>query len=270
MLKLVYIYIEKFRGIEMSSLNLSSEVRFSYCGGRISIQRTSNVMPSSFYSVSSAPKSNVVSVSALVGKNGSGKTTIAAFIELFLAGYSDMPHFVLALQDETGNHDSQSDERIEGPRYLVYCNFPEGNKLDVSGVDGACDIRYWKDRYSFPEGQRVDNIFDFIYYSPYFSTERVIGLSYGRAIAMREIGDTQHAETVDAIAHDIAEPRRYMWDLSQTGVVWDSNNRKVSSNGCLWEVATEERVRIFEFLHEVMKRHTDVLESQFASFLKCP
>ena len=80
-MKLLYLYIENYGCIKDQEFNFDSEMQFHYDSKKtppLSIVRQ-DLLPKNFWG-----DGNVKSVSAIVGNNGAGKTTIARFIVDFL------------------------------------------------------------------------------------------------------------------------------------------------------------------------------------------
>lgn len=84
-MKLLYLYVENFRGLKKVEFNLDSNERFNYDGRSIKYSR-SNVIKRWFFSIGGSCRS-VESVSAIVGENGSGKTSFATLLNyIFVLG----------------------------------------------------------------------------------------------------------------------------------------------------------------------------------------
>ncbi len=86
-MKLIYLYVKKFKVFSNREFRLDSEFEIHYetNNGRLTIQRRAGLKPDFWFLGVSPTKSPVVeSVSAIVGENGSGKTTFAQILlELF-------------------------------------------------------------------------------------------------------------------------------------------------------------------------------------------
>ena len=84
-MKLLYLYVEDFRGLKNVEFNLDSNERFHYDGHSLKYLRSS-VIKEGFFSIGGACRS-VESVSAIVGENGSGKTSFATLLNyIFVLG----------------------------------------------------------------------------------------------------------------------------------------------------------------------------------------
>src|SRR5690554_214708 len=78
---LKYIWIKKYKNLEEIGFNLNSgaEEVFDYVDGRVLITETRAKLPRNFYN------KNIKGVTAIVGKNGSGKTNFSEFLNYNLA-----------------------------------------------------------------------------------------------------------------------------------------------------------------------------------------
>lgn len=84
-MRLLYIYIEEFRTLHKLELNFDSNMRFNYRDGVLTCDGF-DALPPNFFSIDK-DKNVVDSVSAVVGDNGSGKTSIAALLNyMFVLG----------------------------------------------------------------------------------------------------------------------------------------------------------------------------------------
>lgn len=78
-MKLLYAYIREYNVLKNEQINFDSSLQFKYTKNRELIARSVTALPESFFSVG-AKKGSVDSVSIVVGKNGTGKTTLASFL----------------------------------------------------------------------------------------------------------------------------------------------------------------------------------------------
>lgn len=150
-MKLVYLYTKIGRNQGESEINLDSNVRFSFNGDYLKVSHR-RAFPDGFFSTQERCSSVVESVSAIVGENGSGKTSIARYVAEIIAGKASTRKFIAIF-------------RIDG-RYVAVYNDKYFDERIFSYVE---DILPRNCRYTKAE-------FDasFIYLSPHFSIEPVI------------------------------------------------------------------------------------------------
>ena len=78
---LKYIWIKKYKNLEKIGFNLNSgaEEVFDYVDGKLLITEIKEHLPPDFYA------KNIKGITAIVGKNGSGKTNFSEFLNYNLA-----------------------------------------------------------------------------------------------------------------------------------------------------------------------------------------
>lgn len=166
---LKYIWIKKYKNLEKIGFNLNSgaEEVFDYVDGRLLITKARSKLPSNFYG------NNIKGITAIVGKNGSGKTNFSEFLIYNLAHatngslsiYSDGNGIVVLDQKifiRTEIPLINEDELIaKGYEIIRFKNAP----LD----DGLGDEFHW---YSMERNK-------YIYYNPNFDF-RDLGMGAGR------------------------------------------------------------------------------------------
>ena len=179
-MKLLYLYIRDYGILKDIEFNFDSEYRFHFdkdtrelTGGE-----TESALPKNFFSINKKGNDRVVeSISAIVGNNGAGKTSIANFL------------------DELGKHDG----------IIIYM---KGNELYL------CIISHGKGTmviYDMAAFNRIDlgelkKDFKIIYCSNAFSTQNVclrqddnfIDLSTSNLLRDGYFRDKDHEQTVDA------------------------------------------------------------------------
>ena len=82
-MKLLYLYIEEYGLLKNTEFNFDSEYRFHYNNKNNELigGKTEDPLPDDFFSIDKTSKSRVVeSISALIGDNGAGKTTVARLL----------------------------------------------------------------------------------------------------------------------------------------------------------------------------------------------
>lgn len=153
-MKFLYLYVEDFRSLKKIEFNLDSNERFHY-DGRALHYGHSAVLKDGFFSVDGSIKS-VESVSAIVGENGSGKTSVATLLNyIFVLG---RPY----------------------PKYICVCKI-NGKYIAFENLENTPDDRQIKsvlgDRWDFrSKTMHCDTEgcpFEVLYYSPFLHTRFV-------------------------------------------------------------------------------------------------
>lgn len=97
-MQLLYLYIDDFRTHKAREFNFDSNYRFSIENRQLRLTRK-HVVPRKFFRVEEAAASHVDAVSAIIGENGTGKTSVAAFLNEALAnGIEKSRKFVCVLK----------------------------------------------------------------------------------------------------------------------------------------------------------------------------
>ncbi|MFZ4400747.1 MAG: AAA family ATPase [Bacteroidales bacterium] len=80
-MELLYVWIKQFKGINELGLNFSNKYYFNYIENekKVSINQRSNYIPSFF-------GANISNLTAIVGENGTGKTTILRYLIEYISG----------------------------------------------------------------------------------------------------------------------------------------------------------------------------------------
>ncbi len=153
-MKLIYLYIVKYRTLESVELNFDSNIRFKFESGKLGC-KVSKVLEDGFFGVvkKKSKRGVVESISAIVGENGSGKTSVSSLLNrIFMKGREDL-RFIYVLQ-------SRSSERCE-----YYCFDNMQKRVDDDGVTDSID-GIWHHNW-FENGEVSAPPMDVIYYSPY-------------------------------------------------------------------------------------------------------
>lgn len=166
-MRLLYLYVEGFGVFKNGhpvEMNFTSDYRFmlSNVDGvkELVCQRSDTLLPDYFFSLDGTD-SGVEEVSVVVGENGSGKTTLARLLQRVRMVDAERIRFVMVLEG--------SEESSRGWHCLSTI---QGLKLPTGPTP--------KDGYSYVEGvmngvvnieDRLKGLFDFVYYSPYATTE---------------------------------------------------------------------------------------------------
>lgn len=91
-MKFLYLYVENFRSLKNVEFNLDSNERFHYDGEALHYEHA-DVLKEGFFSVGGSIKS-VESVSAIVGENGSGKTSFATMLNYIFVLERPYPRYI--------------------------------------------------------------------------------------------------------------------------------------------------------------------------------
>jgi len=164
-MRLLYFYIKNYRLLKDKSLNFDSWHRFEYEAGCLSCVRDVSTEAKDFFSFPGLGLGVVDSVSAIIGDNGSGKTTIARAIACLIRGNPELGDFVAVLSLRTiGESKKEHLEvyyRLDGVDELKFVNFncPDEYKYNMGDVN-----------VSFSLNQKLR----LVYYSPLFTTERTM------------------------------------------------------------------------------------------------
>ena len=159
-MKLIYLYIKKYKCFVDQEFNFDSNRRFNYDRKqKILNQEEKKILPLDFfYSINQEKESNnqqkerpVTSISAIIGDNGSGKTTLAYFIGEELLQKNSNEKYVVVYEDE--NKELQIYSTIEG----VKCN-------NYTIQDPKTDLIFG----IIP--------FKFLYFSPFFTSEHYLNI----------------------------------------------------------------------------------------------
>lgn len=158
-MRLAYVYLKSYGHVRNQEINLDPDWRFSFDGNELTAVRQMGVPPH-FFSLLPDGNEVVESVSALVGENGAGKTSIARFLSEFLSGTSASRDFMVIVF-------------FDG-QYFAFYNFydirktgfgrqfdliPESNRFDLSERDNQ--LSTWRD--SVLERMHL------VYLSPHFT-----------------------------------------------------------------------------------------------------
>lgn len=163
-MKLVAIYIGKYGVFENEILNFSSDYTVSLTESpqnKVSLLvKYQKKVPENFFSTDSSTGGCVSSVSAIIGKNGTGKTMIARLLCCM----------------------ASPDEKMEIGKIILICEIdgkinvhPYCKQEDITvkaeGIDGE-SIIIRSTEHTNPVNHELDLPFKFFYYSPYYTTEQ--------------------------------------------------------------------------------------------------
>ena len=158
-MRLAYVYLKSYGHVRNQEINLDPDWRFAFDGKELTAVQQAGIPPH-FFSLLPGGNEVVESVSALVGENGAGKTSIARFLSEFLSGKGVSRDFLVIVF-------------VDG-QYFAFYNFydirktgfgrqfdliPESNRFDLSERDNQ--LSTWRDS--------VLGRMHLVYLSPHFT-----------------------------------------------------------------------------------------------------
>lgn len=153
-MKFLYLYVEEFRSLKSVEFNLDSNERFHY-DGRALCYEQSAVLKDGFFSVDGSARS-IESVSAIVGENGSGKTSFATLLNYIFVLGRPYPRYICVC-------------KIDG-KYIAFENLE--NTPDDSQVLSVLGEK-WDFRSKTMHCDAEGCPFEVLYYSPFLHTRCV-------------------------------------------------------------------------------------------------
>lgn len=164
-MKLVYLYVERFRTLKKQAFVFDTKYKCTYVNGRLDILTDKNALNDDFFVLTrDHPRGRVVNISAIVGKNGTGKTSLARFLLDAMRPSGNVGDFVAVFDDDSDGK----------PLVCWRKGFSEvglnvtfdGQKLDESQMH----------RWPYLGKDAAWTIFrevKYVYYSPVYSSESV-------------------------------------------------------------------------------------------------
>lgn len=249
---LLYLYVKKYRALLDVGFNFESGYRFSYANATLELEQCDHqALPADFYRVEGDGKGRVDCISAIIGENGSGKTSVAVLLQDIMEPSGSMPEFVTVFGERNAKNEME---------FSVYCHVSRdintGKPLiKFKGFVTEPPVSVWPD-YTHPQHHEEDlrNKLRIIYYSPLFTTERVFGFREKVAFADEPIDSKGYAGAIQ-------DRRRYaIRDVSVTGGLQNLLDDNSFSPGS-WSPRIYERKRIISFMSEIAQ--DEVLEAAF-------
>lgn len=174
-MKLEYLYLANYRVLKQSEFNFDSEHHYHYDAGRLTRADLDAGIDTDFFILDPARGGRVDCVSAIVGENGTGKTTLAGALADLIRGRSALGDFVAVVS----LHADRSSER---DHLEVFYRLQGTGKLILEGFDCPEDYRHnlndRKCKFDLDQKLRL------IYYSPLFTGRRAIPVA--KVISNRE------------------------------------------------------------------------------------
>lgn len=228
-MKLVAIYIGEFGVFENEILNFSSDYTVTLSestGNKISLLvKYQKKLPKNFFSTDSSKGGCVSSVSAIIGKNGTGKTMIARLLCRMASPDKEMEKGRIVLICE-----------LDGT-ILVYPFCKQTEIAIKSEGMGTASIIPLSDS-SVPQNRATELPFKFFYYSPYYTTEQYDW-------DMGDEGDT-------------------VYNISTTWLMWhpDDNSETYSKDVPRLKIfEMDEKLRVLEFCAAYAREYQKISDS---------
>jgi len=153
-----YIYIKEYACLKDAKMHFSGKYRFRYspkCG--YLVVKPGCPLSEGFFGISCNRKSMVGSVSAVVGSNGAGKTSIAKFLRDLYLPCNNVTDFVLFVEMEGVNH-----------CYYKFTASPKYQKFRVFGLNDVVPHEWT------PRNLAIDSLrtkIQFVYLTPHYTID---------------------------------------------------------------------------------------------------
>ena len=151
-MKLIYLFIDDFAPFKKTGMNFVADYKCSFDNGKLSVVRQ-NVLPDNFFSKGNSAE---LFVSAIVGPNGSGKTSLIRFLEAVHYFPERAGKFVMLIEakGKLRVYYNLNDNRLQIEH--GHCTIEDCHVVDIVRDKGNdCDA--------------LNTCFHTIYYSPYYS-----------------------------------------------------------------------------------------------------
>lgn len=165
-MKLLYLYIEDYHRVHRErGINFDSNYRFEFDGRTLTGSRH-HVLPKKFFSIreKGCDAGRVEAVSAIIGANGTGKTSVMSFINEIFAGGRNRQDlrfiYVLRGKFDGGSHNT----------YRCYDNLPVGIECDIPSRWRS----RWKRIHIAEDEMLPEPPVKVIYFSPFYTTQEVL------------------------------------------------------------------------------------------------
>lgn len=235
--RLLYLYVESCRALKKQSFCLDGRYSYSFRQNELRMSRTKNALPSDFFHLVKdvLPVCGRVSnISAVVGKNGTGKTSLARALLDVLWRRGLVKGFVAVFDGLEGNPGLHVRWSLPGVDLKV---FLDGALMPDSSMHNCKDEPGWTALSSLK----------LVYYSPVYSAESVF-------FDQRDGYVAHEPQCQKTNVHYGADIRRYGFrDVSMTGFISDvlrQDNHKVSE----LTLALKQRKDVLAFIRMLSQR----------------
>lgn len=186
-MKLLYVYISQYGAFNKSGFNLNSDYVFAFDEGtKVLRYKYKPILPKRFYDVMQGKRQCCVeAISALIGKNGAGKTTIARYLCDCLSEASNIKGCFWVVE-------SKGRLQLRGDSDII-----SGVSVDQDSVD--CSGLIWEERDTFDGSTSGVLPFGVVYYSPMYTCQHVIEQDAGMVWDISTTGLLQGQRALPAV-----------------------------------------------------------------------
>ena len=231
-----FIYIPRYKGLADVQLNLDPRFSFSFSDGCLKLEREIKDFPQNAFA-SCKRKGSVDCISAIVGENGTGKTSVAAYLADILHGE--------VLQDGVLVLVCPPRKKSRRITFNVYYRFSDCEQIaSKHGVrlEGFSENCVRKDKLVVGLGTKMN----LIYYTPFFTTERTFNGS-----TLRPRHGTRISIDNDQMLKDLQRDESVL-DVSTAGC-FESAFEETGDHSPLIAFTYAERARVIDFLVFLLK-----------------
>lgn len=203
-MRLIYVYIGESGPLRDVELNFCADVRCRMTGETLEVERR-DPLPKHFYKLRNCHREQVASVSAIVGENGAGKTSVAEFLARACA------------------------ETVSGD-YLIVTE-EQGRDLRCYGRWERWTLKLDSDLGSAIKGRRLP--FRFVYLSPHYSLGRRIEPDEHRVVDLSTNGLLRDCNNKNRLPDPLAdyECQQIKWMLEWARVLHDRSDEECRNAG---------------------------------------
>lgn len=231
-----FIYIPRYKGLADVQLNLDPRFSFSFSDGCLKLESEIKDFPQNAFA-SGKRKGSVDCISAIVGENGTGKTSVAAYLADILHG-EVLQDGVLVLVCPPRKKSGRFTFNVYY-RFSAYEQF--ANKQGVV-LDGFSEDCVKKEELDVGLGTKEC----LIYYTPFFTTERTFNGS-----PLRPRHGTRISIDDDQLLKDLQRDESVL-DISTAGC-FVSAFEETGDHSPLVAITYSERARVIDFLVFLLK-----------------
>ncbi len=173
-MKLLYLWVEEYGILKDAEFNFDSNIRFHYDCEKNELKRieAKNEIPKNFFSLNNSAGNVVESVSAIIGNNGAGKTSVFNLINKVL--WNDVGiNFILVFKQKKEMEEEEAEGEVQNNWFYFktsgeYYKIEEFNSGEVLNLkdknDSFVDLK--------KEDRQNEKPFTLIYHSSFFNPQR--------------------------------------------------------------------------------------------------